>query len=361
MIQLSWGAWALVMLGITQLVIVLVTVYFHRAMAHRAVDLHPAILRGCRFLSWFLMGMDPQEFAAVHRKHHAHCDTDQDPHSPVRFGWWGVLTRGLPLYREEASNPQTIEQYGKGLPTDPWEGFYRHHHNLGLLLQGVCWTGLFGFMGLLSWGLVMVWIPFWAAGVVNGLGHAFGYRNFDTDDLSTNLVPWGLWIGGEELHNNHHADPASARFSKMWYEVDLGWGVIRGLEMLGLAKVRATQQASSPLADLLRRRYAWLREFRHAVSRDTADVLRAHGFRRWRKVMQHHTSWRQHRQQKAQHALTHPLLTRVHQLDERLRALWNERQRPDVLGPAFESWLADVRSLNLPALNGWCHRLQAVA
>lgn len=361
MFHLSWLVWCIGMLAVTQTVIMLVTVYFHRAMAHRAVELSPSVLRLSRFLSWFLLSMDPQEFAAVHRKHHAHCDTQEDPHSPARFGWWGVLTRGLALYQREAANPATMAQYGKGLPVDPWEGFYRRHSNLGILVQGILWIGLLGWQGLLSWGLVLVWIPFWAAGVVNGLGHAFGYRSFDTEDLSTNLSPWGLWIGGEELHNNHHADPSNPRFARAWYELDLGWGVIRLLSALGLAKVRASQPSTSPLADLLRRRYAWLRDFRQALTHDAAEALQAHGFRRWRKLIHHQASWRQRRQIKAREALTHPLLTRLHQLDERLRALWNERRRPDMLTPAFEEWLRDARSLNLPALNGWCHRLEAVA
>jgi stearoyl-CoA desaturase (delta-9 desaturase) len=358
MFHLSWIGWACLMLGVTQTVILLVTVYFHRAMAHRAVDLHATVLRICRFLAWFLIGMDPKEFAAVHRKHHAHCDTDQDPHSPVRFGWWGVLTRGLALYQREAADPQTIEKYGKGLPNDPWEGFYQRNPNVGILLQGVLWTALLGGQGLLGWGLVLVWIPFWAAGVVNGLGHAFGYRSFDTDDVSTNLTPWGLWIGGEELHNNHHADPANPRFSKAWYELDLGWGVIQALSFFGLARVRQTSQSASPLSDLMRRRYAWLREFRRALNRDASAALRAHGFRRWRKVIHQHASVRQRAQVKAQAALAHPLLSRLHSLDEGLRALWAERHGPEVLTRAFDAWMTEARSLNLPSLNMWCHRLQ---
>lgn len=360
MFHLSWVSWSLLMLGVTQTVIMLVTVYFHRAMAHRAVELSPSVLRVCRFLAWFLIGMDPREFAAVHRKHHALCDTQEDPHSPVRYGWWGVLTRGLALYQKEAADPKTIEKYGKGLPVDPWEGFYHRNKNLGILLQGILWVGLLGGWGLLSWGLVLVWIPFWAAGVVNGLGHALGYRSFDTDDVSTNLTPWGLWIGGEELHNNHHADPANPRFSKAWYELDMGWGMIQLLSWVGLARVRKAQESATPLSDLLRRRYAWLREFRQALNRDAKPELRAHGFRRWRKVVHHNLSLRQRVQGKAQDALAHPLLARLHRLDEGLRALWAERHRPEVLNGAFESWMAEARSLNLPALNRWCHRLQAV-
>lgn len=361
MLHMSWWGWAGLLLGVTQVVILLVTVYFHRAMAHRAVDLSPPVLRVCRFLSWFLMGMDPQEFAAVHRKHHAHCDTDQDPHSPVRFGWWGVLTRGLALYRVEASNPQTIEHYGKGLPTDPWEAFYRRFSYWGLALQGVLWVGLLGWQGLLAFGLVLAWIPFWAAGVVNGLGHAFGYRRFDTDDRSTNLVPWGLWIGGEELHNNHHADPSSPRFSRAWYELDFGWWVIQALAALRLAKVRQVGASSSPLADLMRRRYAWLREFQQALSRDASDALHAHGFRRWHAFVRHVRSTSSRRHPQAAAALEHPLLAHLHELEARLRTLWTERQRPDALHKSFEAWLAEVRSLNLPAVNHWCHRLQAAA
>jgi stearoyl-CoA desaturase (delta-9 desaturase) len=361
MFHLSWGLWALVMLGVTQLIIALVTVYFHRAMAHRAVDLSPRVRRTARFLSWFLIGMDPLEFAAVHRKHHAHCDTDQDPHSPVRFGWHGVLLRGLALYKREAANPETLQKYGQGLPVDPWDGFYRRHSNLGFLIQGILWTAVFGGQGLLAWGLILLWIPFWAAGVVNGLGHAVGYRRFETDDLSTNLVPWGLWIGGEELHNNHHADPASAKFSRAWYEVDLGWGLIRVLEACGGATVRTPPPAASPLADLLRRRYSWLRDFRHAVGQDVAGDLRVYGFRRWSRLVRASQSARHRLQVRSQQALAHPRLAAVHRLEERLRDLWRHRQRPEHLQQAFEHWLAEARALELPRLNAWCGRLGAPA
>lgn len=359
MFSLSWLAWGALLLGVTQLIIILVTVYFHRAMSHSAVELHPGVLRVCRFLSWFVIGMDPQEFAAVHRKHHALCDTQEDPHSPVRFGWHGVLLKGLALYRREIANPETIEKYGKGLPKDPWEAFYHRHANLGLLLQGCVWTALLGGPGLLAWGIVLMWIPFWAAGVVNGLGHAFGYRRFDTDDLSTNLTPWGLWIGGEELHNNHHADPSSARFSRAWYELDMGWGVIRVLEGIGLAKVRVKAPSPTPLADLLRRRYAHLRTFRHAVNQDVAPTLRPYGFRGWRRMVRVTESARHRAMDRAHAALGDPLIASLHRLDAQLRDLWARRVNPAELQQAFDRWLHEARALDLPRLNAWCGQLEA--
>lgn len=362
MFSVSVGLWVAMLLGITQGIILLVTIYFHRAMAHRALDLHPRLLRACRFMAWFWIGMNPQEFAAVHRKHHAWCDTENDPHSPVRFGWHGVLLKGLALYRREVANPETVRKYGQGLPQDPWEGFYRRHPNLGLLLQGILWTALLGGPGLLAWGIILAWIPFWAAGVVNGLGHAFGYRRFDTDDRSTNLSPWGLWIGGEELHNNHHADPSSARFSRAWYELDLGWGVIRLLEILGWAQVRhRASQAQPQVVGLLQQRYAYLRGFRQAVSQDVRARLKTQGYRHWNRVMRHVQATSARLSSRAQHALRDPVLARLHQLDQQMRALWNERMAHGELEKAFERWLTELQNLDLPRVRAWSHQWQPQA
>lgn len=367
-----WGALAL-SVALIHVVIVLVTVYFHRAMAHRAVSFHPALNRVFRFLSWFLLAMKPQEFAAVHRKHHATCDTNEDPHAPGRFGLFTVLFAGLFLYRREAAKAATIEQYGKGLPVDPWEGFYARFPNLGILLFAGLLSGLFGLKGAFVWISVMVAIPFWAAGVINGLGHAIGYRNFPTDDASTNLVPWGIWLGGEELHNNHHADPSSAKFSSAWYEVDIGWGYIRLFQALGLATLREkpgrAAWAAEPRAmdvstvgNILRARHAWLAHLHASFSHDARAVLREHGFRRWRDLS---TSWdrgldrlsTRHRQ-RLEAAQAHPLLARLRALELELRTLWaTRRQGAHETLLAWEAWLAQARAEALPRLSQFCDRL----
>jgi stearoyl-CoA desaturase (delta-9 desaturase) len=185
--------------------------------------------------------MITREWVAIHRKHHAKCETEEDPHSPMKKGIATVFCRGVELYREARGQREDIEKYGKGCPDDWIERhLYTPHATMGPTALLFVSFALFGFAGVAVWAVQMLWIPFWAAGVVNGLGHWWGYRNFETDDTATNLTPWGVWIGGEELHNNHHAFPSSAKFALRKWEVDIGWGVIRGLERVGLAKVLRT-------------------------------------------------------------------------------------------------------------------------
>lgn len=336
----SWLLAGLLGLVISQLIIQLVTVYFHRACSHRSVLLSPGLNRVCRFLAWFLIAMDPREFAAVHRKHHAKVDGPEDPHSPVNHGWAGVLFGGLPLYRKASRDQALIEQYGKGLPIDPWEGFYQKHRNLGILSFCALLVVTLGFPGLVLWAIMMLWIPFWAAGVINGLGHHVGYRNYQTDDQSTNLSPWGVWIGGEELHNNHHAYPASARFSRRPWEFDLGWQVIKLLRKMNLAQVREESGGSSDVvllganaghpvkvADFLRDRHEWLDRFHQAIesSQEVMAQLRQSGFKSWRRLSK--KSDKLARAGKLQYealsqALSAPALAKLHELEEDLRQFW---------------------------------------
>ena len=228
----------------TQLTIFSVTLYLHRSQAHRAVDFHPVIAHFFRFWTWLTTSMITREWAAIHRKHHAKCETEEDPHSPQVKGIKTVFWRGVELYREARNDRESIEKYGKGCPDDWIERhLYTPHATLGPTLLLFISFALFGFAGVAVWAIQMLWIPFWAAGVVNGLGHWWGYRNFETTDTATNLTPWGVWIGGEELHNNHHAFPSSAKFALRRYEFDIGWAAIRGLEALGLAKVLRTAPA----------------------------------------------------------------------------------------------------------------------
>ena len=235
-----WWGHAIAALVLTHITIVAVTIFLHRHQAHRALELHPAVSHFFRLWLWLTTGMVTKEWAAVHRKHHAKCETAQDPHSPQVLGLSRVLWGGVFLYVKEANKSDTLARYGVGTPDDWLErNIYSRFQVVGLTLMGAADVILFGAVpGSLVFAVQMVWIPFWAAGVINGIGHDWGYRNWSTPDASTNIVPFGLLIGGEELHNNHHAYPTSAKLSNKWYEIDIGWLYIRILEKLRLAKIK---------------------------------------------------------------------------------------------------------------------------
>ena len=239
LMQWSWWQVVLFTLVVTHITIISVTVFLHRSQAHRGLDLHPAVMHFFRFWLWLTTGMITKEWVAIHRKHHARCEREGDPHSPVVFGLGMVFFRGAELYREEAKNEETLKRFGHGTPDDWMErNVYSRHNLLGILIMLSIDLALFGLVGLAVWAVQMAWIPFWAAGVVNGIGHALGYRNFASPDTSTNVFPWGIIIGGEELHNNHHAYGTSAKFSSKWYEFDLGWMYISVLRFFKLAQVK---------------------------------------------------------------------------------------------------------------------------
>lgn len=222
----------------THITILTVTIYLHRCVAHRSLTLVKPLEHFFRFWCWINTGQGPQEWAAVHRKHHAFCEKEEDPHSPRHKGFWKVMIFGVDLYRKEAKNPETIEKYGKFTPDDWIENnLYKKYSSAGLIALAFFNVALFGVHGIWMYLLQILWIPFWAAGIVNGLAHFKGYRNFNTQDDSTNISPWGIIIGGEELHNNHHAYPTSAKMSMQWYEFDIGWFWINLFSKLGLAKV----------------------------------------------------------------------------------------------------------------------------
>ncbi len=240
LLDLPWWGYALTVLGMTHVTIAAVTIFLHRHQAHRALELHPLASHFFRMWLWMTTGMVTREWAAIHRKHHAKCETPEDPHSPVQHGILKVLFGGVLLYVRESRNPETMEKYGHGSPDDWLErNVYAPHALLGVVLMAAVDILLFGVLaGAIMFAVQMVWIPFWAAGVINGVGHWAGYRNFDTSEASRNIIPFGILIGGEELHNNHHAYAASARLSSKWYEFDIGWLYIRLLEMAGLATVK---------------------------------------------------------------------------------------------------------------------------
>ena len=242
LLNLAWWELALVALVLTHITIASVTIYLHRNQAHRSLDLHPAVAHFFRLWLWLTTGMVTKEWTAIHRKHHAKCETPDDPHSPQVHGINKVLWLGVFLYVKESHYPETMERYGHGTPEDWMErNVYARHAVFGLVLMGAVNIALFGLVpGAIILVTQIVWIPFWAAGVINGVGHFWGYRNWDVPppDASRNISPLGILIGGEELHNNHHAYPASAKFSLKWYEFDIGWQYIRALEALGLATVK---------------------------------------------------------------------------------------------------------------------------
>ena len=223
---------------LTHITITSVTIYLHRFSAHRAIQLHPIVQHFFRFWLWLTTSTITKEWTAVHRKHHAKVETSEDPHSPKIAGIKTVLLQGAELYRKEAKNQQTLEQYGKGTPDDWIEhNIYTKQRNFGPVIMLMINLFLFGPIGLTVWAVQMMWIPIFAAGIINGAGHHWGYRNFESQDQSTNIIPWGLFIGGEELHNNHHAYPNSAKLSHHKWEIDLGWIYIKTLSFLGLAKI----------------------------------------------------------------------------------------------------------------------------
>lgn len=238
---LDWSWWQIVVftLVLTHITIAAVTIFLHRYQAHRALELHAIPSHFFRFWLWLTTGMVTKEWAAIHRKHHAKCETAEDPHSPQVKGIETVFWRGADLYREEAKNRETVEKFGHGTPDD-WieKNLYSRYQWQGVALMLIIDVLLFGAVGGAVWVVQMLWIPITAAGIINGIGHYWGYRNFDCEDASTNISPWGILIGGEELHNNHHTFATSAKLSNKWYEFDIGWLYIRCLETIGLATVK---------------------------------------------------------------------------------------------------------------------------
>lgn len=371
--MLDPGPWALVgvTLALTHITIAAVTLYLHRSQAHRGLDLHPVVAHFFRFWLWLTTGMITREWVAIHRKHHAKCEREGDPHSPAVFGLAQVFFRGAELYRDEARNAQTLARYGHGVPDDWIERhLYSRHNLLGVSLMLMMDLALFGVVGLTVWAVQMAWIPFWAAGVVNGLCHAWGYRNFACPDDSTNVVPWGLLIGGEELHNNHHAYGTSAKFSSRWYEFDLGWAYIRLLQALSLARVRRvaptlrlrvpqTVEAlgQDQLQGIIAHRYEVLARYSGVIKAVVAHELKALKLchrRGERRLLRRCRKWlvrdaamlAPQEQAQVDRALSlAPALSTLLQMRRELTALWESSSA------SSEQLLADLRA--------WCRRAQA--
>ena len=382
LLQLAWWQVLLIGLVLTHITIVSVTLYLHRHSAHRALDLHPAVQHFFRFWLWMTTGMTTKAWTAIHRKHHAKCEQAEDPHSPQTHGLKKVMWQGAELYRAEARNPDTLSRYGHGTPSDWMERHvYERHSVLGVSLMLIIDMALFGALGAALWAVQMAWIPFWAAGVINGVGHFWGYRNFEAQDASTNVSPWGLIVGGEELHNNHHTYPTSAKFSVKRYEFDIGWAYIRLMQAMGWATVKKVPPRLQlgevkPVADektleaLIANRYevmaAYARGVRQACRAELAALQARQADATVLKVARR---WL-HRDvekvpamalpQLAQVRAASPVLDTMITMREELRQLWlNTSRSREQLTLDLQAWCRRAEESGIAALHDFSMRLRA--
>lgn len=384
---LPWWGLVLITLGLTHISIAAVTIYLHRHQAHRTLDLHPVASHFFRFWLWFTTGTVTREWVAVHRKHHAKCDTEEDPHSPVFFGIGRVLFDGAALYRREANNADTLAKYGQNTPDDWVERHvYSRHANLGIAILLLAELAFFGVLGLTIWAVQMLWMPLFAAGVINGIGHFWGYRSHATRDASRNILPWGILVGGEELHNNHHAHAASARLSCRWWEFDLGWAYIRLLEMLGLAKVRKlapmlrihpgkTRCDAQTVHAIVSHRFTVLASFARVLKRTIRDEF---GALRLRAVpvlkdgaavsaikhwLQRETTALPPTEEDALHRAlgVSPVLQTIFTMRQELAVLWNHSTSaaPNQLVQQLESWCQRAEASGIAALRQFSQTLRS--
>ncbi len=378
----AWWQVLITALVMTHITIVSVTLYLHRCQAHRALELHPIVSHFFRFWLWMTTGMLTKEWASIHRKHHAKCEQVGDPHSPQIFGIKKVFWEGAELYRAEAKNAETMQRFGHGTPDDWIErNLYTKHSRLGVSLMLIIDVALFGALGLAVWAVQMVWIPFWAAGVVNGIGHFWGYRNFEAVDASTNVFPWGIIIGGEELHNNHHTYPTSAKFSVKPYEFDIGWVYISIMAKLGLAKPKKLPPklefgAVKPVADektleaIIANRYevmaGFARQMRATVQQElearkakAADVSMLESARRWL----HRDDDKVPAKVKPtleQVLAQYPTLAKMHAMREELRQLWsNTSLNREQLAKNLQAWCRRAEESGVAALREFSIKLRA--
>lgn len=380
LLDLSLGGLIAATLLLTHVTIVAVTVFLHRHQAHRALTLHPVVSHFFRFWLWLTSGMVTREWVAVHRKHHAACETEADPHSPQVLGIRKVLWTGAEVYREAARDEAMLEQFGRGTPDDWIErNLYSRHNGLGIVLMLVLDLLLFGAAGITVWAVQMIWIPLFAAGVINGLGHWWGYRNFECPDASTNLVPWGILIGGEELHNNHHAHGGSARLSYHWWEFDIGWMYIRLFQALGLARVRnvSPQTVFRPgkmlpdvdtLGAVLSNRFQVLARYGREVALPVlrqemaqADASVRGRLRQARAALVRDDSLVSEEARRRLQAVLERSgeLKVVYQFRERLQAVWNrsaasQKERLE----ALQEWCAQAEATGIQALQRFAARLR---
>ncbi|MDZ5461309.1 fatty acid desaturase [Azohydromonas lata] len=383
----SWWQVLVYTLVVTHFTILSVTIFLHRSQAHRALDLHPLPAHFFRFWLWMTTGMVTKQWVAIHRKHHAKCETEEDPHSPQTRGIKTVLLQGAELYRAEAKVQETLKKYGHNTPDDWIErNVYTRHSALGISLMLIINVALFGALGLSVWAIQMLWIPINAAGIINGIGHYWGYRNFEAPDASTNVSPWGLVIGGEELHNNHHTYPTSAKFSIKPFEFDIGWGYIRALEMLGLAKVRKTAPqmklgAVKAVADgktleaIIANRYEVMARYGKELKRACAtelDHLKAQGAQNTAKWAELRLAkrWLHRDEDKIPSAVkpqmeraisASPALAQLVAMREELRQLWTRTNvSAEQLVLDLQAWCRRAEDSGIAALQDFSRKLRAV-
>jgi len=378
-------AWQIVIftLVVTHITIAGVTIYLHRCQAHRALDLHAIPSHFFRFWLWLSTGMVTKEWAAIHRKHHAKCETEEDPHSPVTRGIKKVLLEGAELYRAESKVAETMEKYGHGTPDDWIErNLYTKHSALGIVLMLIIDLALFGVIGLTVWAVQMLWIPITAAGIINGIGHYWGYRNYDCNDAATNIIPFGILIGGEELHNNHHTFGTSAKLSSKWYEFDIGWMYIRMLEMVGLAKVKKIAPAPKfnsaklvpdldTLQSVIANRYDVMAKYAKSL-KSTWQEERAHlagkaalesGFlKSSKKLLQREPTKLEapQKQQLTELFLHSKALQTMHEMRVELGAIWERSHfTRDQLLQQLQDWCARAEASKIKALEEFSLRLRS--
>ena len=381
---LDWSGWQILAytLIVTHITIAGVTLYLHRCQAHRALELHAIPSHFFRFWLWLTTGMETKAWAAIHRKHHAKCETEDDPHSPQTRGLNAVMWKGAELYRAEAGNAETLRKFGHGTPDDWMErNVYSRFTWQGVALMLILNVLLFGAIGATVWAVQMLWIPFWAAGVVNGVGHFWGYRNFEAQDASTNLVPWGIVIGGEELHNNHHTYPTSARFSVKPYEFDIGWVYISLMRKIGWATVKKVPPklqlgAVKPVADektleaLIAYRYEVMAGYARGVRQACRDEITALKERKADlSALKTAQRWLHRDAEKvparaqpqlAQARAAHPTLDKMVTMREELRQFWlNTSHSREQLTADLQAWCRRAEESGIAALKEFSQRLRA--
>ena len=385
LIDLPWWGYILVTLGLTHVSIAGITIFLHRHQAHRALDLHPIPSHFFRFWLWLTTGMETKEWAAVHRKHHAKCESSEDPHSPQVYGIGKILKEGSELYRKEARNPETLERYGHGTPDDWIErNIYTKHSAKGVALMLIINMVLFGPIGITMWAVQMLWSPIMAAGIINGVGHFWGYRNFQAEDASRNIIPWGILIGGEELHNNHHAYATSARLSNKWYEFDIGWMYICILVFLGLAQVKKvapklrldtakTQCDLDTLQSVISHRYEVLTKYTHSLKLTLAkevdhlkELATHHGvdrptLNRW--VLADSKTLKEDERAKLSLVLSKTTtLDKVYTMREELMSVWQRStSTKDELVKQLEDWCRRAEESGIVVLQNFSRRLRCYA
>lgn len=383
LLDLSWWQLILVVLLLTHVTIVSVTVYLHRCQAHRALDLHPVLAHFFRFWLWLTTGMVTREWVGVHRRHHARCETPEDPHSPQVLGLKKVLWEGAELYRDATRRGDLIERYSRGTPDDWIEtNLYRRFSVFGVSAMLVIDFVLFGIPGIAAWAVQMVWIPFFAAGVINGVGHYAGYRNFQSPDAATNIVPWGVVIGGEELHNNHHAFPSSAKFSARWWEFDIGWMYIRLFSLLGLARVRrvarkpAMDEGKSVIdmdtvkAVVVHRMYI-LANYAREVIQPVADAELCNSERHCRRLarqarkllVRDEASMDASSRERLENLLKRSqVLATVHRSRKQLQQVWDRTaSSQEALLGALQQWCRDAENSGIKSLQDFARSLRSYA